>query len=143
MSKRNKGKRWPPHEWPDPPDTNLQYIIQNRRHLNNVDMQSYHHSKYWGSTATAVGKQAITTYHRITEWDATMARKTYRIELKIDFEDDTRHEHMLTVARNAARDLISVAMLLQDGRKPQIALITDDTFIGSDEIEIQPIEATE
>ena len=65
-----------------------------------------------------------------------MARKTYRIELKIDFADDDLHEHMLAVAKQYARDFISSAMLLSDRGKPEIALITDDSFIGREDIEL-------
>ena len=80
------------------------------------------------------------TYYRmvggVMRWDETMARKTYRIELKIDFNDDTRHDALMTVARQYARDLLGSAMLLQDGRKPACVLMTDDTFTGMEEIDI-------
>lgn len=72
----------------------------------------------------------------ILAWDQVMARKTYRIELKIDFNDDANHEVMLGIARQYARDLLGSAMLLQDGRKPAVALITDDSFHGVDEIDL-------
>ena len=72
----------------------------------------------------------------VMRWDETMARKTYRIELKIDFNDDTRHDALMTVARQYARDLLGSAMLLQDGRKPACVLMTDDTFTGMEEIDI-------
>jgi hypothetical protein len=80
------------------------------------------------------------TYYRmvggVMRWDETMARKTYRIELKIDFNDDTRHDALMSVARQYARDLLGSAMLLQDGRKPACVLMTDDTFTGMEEIDI-------
>lgn len=74
--------------------------------------------------------------YKINRWDDTMARKTYRIELKIDFNDDSRHEVLTDIAKQYARDLLASAMLLQDGRKPVVALITDDSFTGTDEIEL-------
>ena len=81
-----------------------------------------------------------TTYYRmvggVMRWDETMARKTYRIELKIDFNDDARHDALMSVARQYARDLLGSAMLLQDGRKPACVLMTDDTFTGMEEIDI-------
>lgn len=70
------------------------------------------------------------------EWDNTMARKTYRIELKVDFSDDTRHEALLQVAKQYARDFLASSMLLQDGRKPMCVLHTDDTFTGVEEVEL-------
>lgn len=74
----------------------------------------------------------------INKWDAHMARKTYRIELKIDFTEESNHEIMIGIAKQYARDLLGSAMLLQDRGKPQVALITDDSFHGSDEIDIMP-----
>jgi hypothetical protein len=65
-----------------------------------------------------------------------MSRKTYRIEVKIDFNDDTRHEAMLMVAKQYARDMLASAMLLQDGRKPAAVLMTDDSFTGIDEVDL-------
>lgn len=74
-------------------------------------------------------------------WDKQMARKTYRIELKLDVSDDNRHDAMLEVCKQYARDVLASAMLLQDGRPPSVALITDDTFTGSEEISLlQPGE---
>lgn len=72
----------------------------------------------------------------LRKWDKIMARRTYRIELKIDFADDDRHEHMLEVAKQYARDFIASAMLLADRGKPDIALITDDSFVGREDIEL-------
>lgn len=63
-------------------------------------------------------------------------RETYTIELKIDFNDDARHETMRTIARQYARDLLASAMLLQDGRQPTIALTTTDSFSGEDELKL-------
>jgi len=65
-----------------------------------------------------------------------MTRKTYRIELKIDFADDTRHELVEQLVRQYGRDLLSSTMLLQDGRKPLVALVVDDSFVGTEEIEL-------
>lgn len=98
----------------------------------NYDIIRIMKSKFWGSTNPAYYK----TVNSINEWDANMARKTYRIEVKIDFNDDTRHEALLQVAKQYARDMLASAMLLQDGRKPSVALITDDTFVGNEEINI-------
>lgn len=70
------------------------------------------------------------------KWEDHMARKTYRIELKADFDDAASHEIMLGIAKQYARDLLGSAMLLQDGRKPAVALMTDDSFHGTDEIDL-------
>jgi hypothetical protein len=73
----------------------------------------------------------------IKQWDKIMTRKTYRVELKIDFEDDTRHVQMAELLKKTAREVYSVATLLHDGKgKPLIALISDDAFNGQEELGI-------
>lgn len=57
-------------------------------------------------------------------------RKTYQIELKIDFDDPARHRAMLKVMRKQGRNVLTAAMLLMDNREPQIAISTDDFFEG-------------
>ena len=67
-----------------------------------------------------------------------MTRKTYRIELKIDFQDDDRHQYVSEIVRRYARDILSSTMLLQDGRKPLVAVQIEDSFIGSQEVDLMP-----
>lgn len=57
-------------------------------------------------------------------------RKTYTIDIKIDFDDDNRHKVMLHIARKAARQLLTQASLLADNRQPQVGITTDDFFEG-------------
>ena len=57
-------------------------------------------------------------------------RKTYKIELKIDFEDEKRHKIATHLMRKAARGILTQATLIADGREPQVAFISDDFFEG-------------
>ena len=98
--------------------------------MNNEDVVSDLIRTRWGSDASFEHLQ------HINRWDNIMARKTYRIELKMDFNDDSRHEALVSVVQQFARDLLGAAMLLQDGRKPDIAIISDDSFTGREEIEL-------
>lgn len=75
---------------------------------------------------------------KINRWDDTMARRTYRIELKIDLNDEARHEPLKQIVTQYARDLLGSAMLLQDGRKPIVAVLAEDSFVGTEEIELLP-----
>lgn len=99
----------------------------------NADFREVWASRLWGN----INKSE---YYRMVggalKWDDIMARKTYRIELKIDFNDETRHEALKEVAMQYARDLLGSAMLLQDGRRPACALFMDDSFVGMEEIDI-------
>lgn len=99
----------------------------------NAIFRKIWHARYAFSAVLPAGVKDADRQSR--EWD-DMSRKTYRIELKMDFNDDTRHEALIMVAKQYARDLLASAMLLQDGRQPQVALITDDTFEGMEKISI-------
>lgn len=103
----------------------------------NDDFRSIWVSRQWGLGDGDDGIRGFYVNIRNSrKWDCNMARKTYRIELKIDFDDDTRHDALMSVAKQYARDLLGSAMLLQDGRKPACVLMTDDTFTGMEEIDI-------
>lgn len=103
----------------------------------NQDFRDTWVSQQWGLED---GNDKIADYYRMIynskQWDQYMARKTYRIELKADFNEDSRHEALLAVAKQYARDFLGSAMLLQDGRKPACVLFADDTFMGMEEIDI-------
>lgn len=103
----------------------------------NADFRWLWSSRKWGNIsphATALNLREMLTAS--TKWDEQMARKTYRIELKIDFSDETRHDAMLEVVKQYVRDLLGSAMLLQDGKRPACVLHMDDSFLGVDEIDI-------
>jgi hypothetical protein len=63
-----------------------------------------------------------------------MSRRTYTIDLKIDFEDNTRHEIATKMMRKAARNILTQSNLIADGRPPQVALRSEDFFEGTDEL---------
>lgn len=83
-------------------------------------------------------RQLDQTVQKIKKWENTMTRRTYRIELKIDFQDDDRHQYVGEIVRRYARDILSSTMLLQDGRKPLVAVQIEDSFIGSQEVDLMP-----
>ena len=89
----------------------------------------------WGQNRTTTERISV-TINRIKEWDMHMARKTYRIELKIDFDDTKAHEVLVEIAKQYTRDFLASAALLQDGRKPAAVLMVDDHFYGVEEIDI-------
>ena len=65
-----------------------------------------------------------------------MALTTWHIELRTDFADKSKDKLAEHAIRQMAHELITTVMLLEDGRKPQIAISTSDMFIGSKEIEL-------
>lgn len=64
-----------------------------------------------------------------------MSLQTYTIELKLNVDDD-RHEAMLQITMQYARDLMASAMLLSQGRPPVIMCRTNDAFYDTKEIEV-------
>lgn len=106
------------------------------KHLDNDDFRIAHLGWLILNEGHPTYVERVSIYEAIVKWEGIMPRKTYRIELKIDFNDDNNHEVMLGIAKQYARDLLGSAMLLQDGRKPAVALMTDDSFHGVDEIDL-------
>ena len=106
----------------------------------NEDFRDVWTSRYWGSSG-AVQVTLGSYIDNSIKWDQQMARKTYRIELKIDFADNANHEIMLGIAKQYTRDLLGSAMLLQDKSKPAVVLMTDDSFHGVDEIDLMEASA--
>lgn len=108
--------------------------------MGNYDLRQQGWWRIDDKTSPSVRRQHVAYCRKTSTWDEFMARKTYRIELKVDFNDDTRHRHMIEVAKEKARELLASSMLLQDGRAPQIALVTDDNFYGHDDIDVVEAE---
>lgn len=111
-----------------------------RPHLDNRDVVRKLNDRLIEYSRVYKDARARVRYHinQVREWDQIMSRRTYRIELKIDFSDDDRHATMEELVRQYGRDLLASAMLVQDGRKPLVALFIDDSFVGTDEIALLP-----
>lgn len=62
--------------------------------------------------------------------------RTFLIEIRCDFQDDSKYDLMTTAAREAARGLLTHAILLKDKRDPNITLQSGDLFEGNKEIEL-------
>lgn len=62
--------------------------------------------------------------------------RTYKIELRMDFVDESKHDQMIIIARQTAQELVTAAYLMMDKRKPLITLETGDMFEGNKEIEV-------
>lgn len=74
-----------------------------------------------------------------------MMRK-YKIELAINFDDDSRHKIALHMMRKTARTVLLQASLLSDGRDPQVIFESGDFFEGGTKeslTELSPLDETE
>ena len=70
-----------------------------------------------------------------------MAQKTYTIELRVNFTDDGKHDVMREAARDAARTILTTAMMLADKGKPQVALHSSDFFYGTEALSLEDTDA--
>lgn len=64
-----------------------------------------------------------------------MGIQTYTIEMKFDAPGE-HHKAMEQVIKQYARDLLASAALLSAGNNVQVACRTQDSFYGSEEIEV-------
>lgn len=60
--------------------------------------------------------------------------RTYTIELRADFQDEEKHDILLTAVREAAQTMLTTAMMLKDKRDPQISLQSGDMFVRNEDI---------
>lgn len=63
-------------------------------------------------------------------------RRTYVIEVKCDFDDDAKYKAVEQMTKLAAQRLLIQANMLEDGRRPQVALRSEDYFLGTEELSI-------
>jgi hypothetical protein len=63
-----------------------------------------------------------------------MSLMTYGIEMKIDC-DEERHEAMVQIMVQFARDWMAASMLLSQGKNPQLICRTTDAFYDEREID--------
>lgn len=74
-------------------------------------------------------------------WRKRLSRRTFTIEIKLDIPDNEDGQQaylaMLAITKQYARDILSSAVLLNEGRKPPaIACFTEDSFHTQSEIEL-------
>lgn len=60
--------------------------------------------------------------------------RTYTVELRADFQDDEKHDILLSAVRDAARTMLTTALMLKDKREPQIMLQTGDMFERNNDV---------
>jgi hypothetical protein len=65
-----------------------------------------------------------------------MSLKVWIIELKVDFATQDQADAMLEDVRRHAKELLAVARLLADKRKPDVGIHYDDMYEGRDKIDM-------
>lgn len=65
-----------------------------------------------------------------------MTLKVWTIEVRVDFDEKSKEALMLRDVMHKAKELITTAQLLADKRKPDIAVHSDDMFLGREQVEL-------
>lgn len=68
-----------------------------------------------------------------------MALTTLTLEIRTDFDDPRKHDALREAAKNAARTLTGVAIMLQERQIPEVHLY-ENTNEGSSVVELNEIE---
>ena len=63
-------------------------------------------------------------------------QRTYTIEIRCEYIDESRYTYVEEAMRSAAQDIIAVAKVLTDKKDPVISLRSDDRFEGAADIEL-------
>jgi hypothetical protein len=66
-----------------------------------------------------------------------MGLKKYIIEIAVDFTEEGKHEIIKAAARDAARTLLTQAMMMQEKRPPKVILQSFDFFMGNDDLSLE------
>jgi len=60
--------------------------------------------------------------------------RTFKIEMRVDFKDESKYDAVAEVIRELARGAFTTAKLLEDSRPTKIVLESGDLFMGTEEI---------
>jgi hypothetical protein len=63
-----------------------------------------------------------------------MGLKKYIIEIAVDYTEEGKHEIIVNAARDAARTLLTTAMMMQEKRAPKVVLQSSDYFMGNEDL---------
>jgi hypothetical protein len=77
---------------------------------------------------------------RVRFTEVEMARTELTIKLVTYNDGKEAQAAVVDAARDAARTLVTVAMMLQEKRSPEISMFTDDFFEGTNEIVVDTEE---
>jgi hypothetical protein len=69
--------------------------------------------------------------------------RKWRIEIKVDFDDENKHPVFENAVKREAKVLLATAMLLKDRRDPQLVVTNGSVFIPQSEIEMAGDEEEE
>lgn len=69
--------------------------------------------------------------------------RTYTIELRADFQSEEKYDILTEAAREKARELLAIALMIKDKRDPQISFSTGDMFERNNDLTIMSAEGEE
>lgn len=63
-------------------------------------------------------------------------QRQFTIELRVDYADPAKNEPMKQALLKSARQIQATATLLSDGQKPDIAIFSEDFFVGKEVLDL-------
>jgi hypothetical protein len=69
-----------------------------------------------------------------------MGSRTFRIELRVEFDDETKYDLIRGALRSTARKLLTQAVMIADVRRPQVYIESDSFAEGNEKISLSEDE---
>lgn len=63
-----------------------------------------------------------------------MGSRTFTIQLRIEFDDESKYDTMRNILRVSARKLLTQATMIADARRPQVYIESDSWAEGNERI---------
>jgi hypothetical protein len=83
-----------------------------------------------------IAKHGLTGEPRNKEAQEQAMQRQFTIELRVDYADPAKNEPMKQALLKSARQIQATATLLSDGQKPDIAIFSEDFFVGKEVLDL-------
>lgn len=65
-----------------------------------------------------------------------MGSRTFTIQLRVEFDDESKYDTMRNILRVSARKLLTQATMIADARRPQVYIESDSWAEGNESINL-------
>lgn len=65
-----------------------------------------------------------------------MGSRTFKIELRVEFDDESKYDLLRGALRSTARKLLTQAVMLADVRRPQVYIESESFAEGTEKISL-------
>ena len=86
-----------------------------------------------------IAKHGLTGEQWNKEAQEQAMQRQFTIELRVDYADPAKNEPMKQALLKSARQIQATATLLSDGQKPDIAIFSEDFFVGKEVLDLMDL----